>query len=141
MQPILFLYPAGKDRFGRPVFTDFEGNAYVDTDYQKHPRTRICTKYPKNDAYYGEPDCPVARQAIVFADGPFDTLVEELNERREALGLENRYILLPDGRLFFGNGESDGDNFDEIPAGNVRLVLASDNVRLAEEIAKRGVRL
>lgn len=138
MKPILLLYPAGEDRFGRPVYNDAEWNAYVDTDYQKHPRTEICTKYPKDDAYYGEPDCPVTQQTIVFADGPFDTLVEELNERREVLGLRNRYVLLPDGRLFFGNGESDGD---EIPAGNVLLVLAGDIVRLAEEMARKGLKL
>jgi len=56
MKDILLLTPAGTDRFGRPCFTDMQGRAYVDIDYQRHPRTNIATKYPPKDIFYGEPD-------------------------------------------------------------------------------------
>lgn len=54
----LELKKAGTDRFGRPLFTDVNGRYFVDIDYQRHPGTCICTKYPANDPE-GEPDHPL----------------------------------------------------------------------------------
>lgn len=51
----LIIKPCGKDRFDRPIFVDAECNAYVDLD-PRCPGTCIATKYPKKEAYYGEPD-------------------------------------------------------------------------------------
>ncbi len=57
--PVLHLKSAGNDAHGRPCYVDRKGNAYVDLDYQKHPRTNLATKYPARDVYYGEPDLPI----------------------------------------------------------------------------------
>ena len=53
---ILVLFPEGRDRFDRPVYSDANGFAYVDLDYQRNPRKCIATKYPAKNFYYGEPD-------------------------------------------------------------------------------------
>ncbi len=69
--PVLELKAAGNDRFGRPCYTDREGNAYVDTDYQRHPRTQIATKYPADDVYFGEPDHPITGRECATPENLF----------------------------------------------------------------------
>ena len=62
----LYLTDEGTDRYGRPVYMDSEGNAYVDIDYQQNPRKHLCTKYPKKDIWFGEPDLPVPSETKIY---------------------------------------------------------------------------
>jgi len=105
----LFLLPIGKDRFDRPVFRTPAGNAVVDIE-PSNPRKELRTKYPAQDAYYGEPDCrldPELKPVFI------DDLIEEANRQLEASGEKFRYVL-QDGRVFVNNDVEAGDDFDEI---------------------------
>lgn len=129
----LVLYPGAPDRCGRPTFVDSEGRAYVDIDYQKNPRREILTKYPRHDAYYGEPDCHLADDVtVVFADGPFHDLVEEVNDRLERAGSDRRYMLTEEGRVFRCLDIYDGGDFDEIHPQRIATVLENELKRLEE---------
>lgn len=105
----LYLFPIGKDRFDRPVYRALSGNVVVDID-PRDPRKDLRTKWPAQDAYYGEPDChlnPELKPVFV------DELVEEANQRLESAG-ESRRLALRDGRTFVNNGTEAGDDFTEI---------------------------
>lgn len=115
----LFLLPIGKDRFDRPVFRTPAGNAVVDIE-PSNPRKELRTKYPAQDAYYGEPDCrldPELKPVFI------DDLIEEANRQLEASGEKFRYVL-QDGRVFVNNDVDAGDDFDEIPWKRFMLLVA-----------------
>lgn len=78
----ILLKPAGKDSFGRPIYIDPNGRYYVDIDYQRHPRTNICTKYPSNDPN-GEPDHPITGRDFEPRDICHVQFVEEFPECNE----------------------------------------------------------
>lgn len=78
----LELKKAGTDRFGRPLFVDVNGRYYVDTDYQRHPGTCICTKYPVNDPE-GEPDHPLTGRDFEPRDLVNIVFVESFGENKE----------------------------------------------------------
>lgn len=132
---LLILHPKGTDRAGRPVFEDKAGKAYVDIDYQINPRREILTKYPAFATYAGEPDCRLADDiCVVFADGPLDSLVEEVNELLEWQGKNQRFILTADRRIYLNNDVDDGDEFDEIPPKYAATYLEKEYFKLTNQL-------
>lgn len=127
----LYLFPVGRDRSDRPVYVSESGNAVVDIDYQRSPRTDLRTKYPPKEAYYGEPDCRLSKDLRPIF---IDDLVREVNERLEKTGSQMRFTLL-DGRLWYNADVMNGDDFLEIStkfaAFELRIVILEDNVREA----------
>ena len=93
------LNHVGNDRFGRPCFLDADGNAYVDTDYQRNPRTSIRTKYPAKDWWFGEPDRPVDTDGIEFVGDEIFVLVRwpDVQRLMEVPGFQEKCTLvMPD---------------------------------------------
>ena len=114
----LLLYPAGEDRFGRPVYLSPSGNAIVDID-PRDPRKDLRTKWPAKDAYYGEPDCHLDDDLRpVF----MDTVIETANTAKEMAGNPDRYQL-KGTRVFLCNDINDGDDFEELNEQQVQSLV------------------